>query len=32
MATKLDDFMLPDFEFTVFADPQGNVLTIGTGE
>jgi hypothetical protein len=32
MATKLDDFMLPDFEFTVFADPAGNVLTIGTGE
>ncbi len=32
MATKLDDFMLPDFEFSVFADPAGNVLTIGTAE
>jgi hypothetical protein len=32
LATKLDDFMLPDFEFSIFADPSGNVLTIGTGE
>jgi hypothetical protein len=32
LATKLDDFMLPDFEFSIFADNAGNVLTIGTGE
>jgi hypothetical protein len=32
LATKQDDFLLPDFEFSIFADPSGNVLTIGTGE
>jgi AraC family transcriptional regulator len=32
LATKQDDFLLPDFEFSIFADASGNVLTIGTGE
>ena len=32
IATKLDDFMLPDFEFSIFADNAGNLLTLGTGE
>jgi hypothetical protein len=32
LATKLDDFMLPDFEFSIFADSSGNLLTIGTAE
>lgn len=31
-ATKIDDFMLPDFEFSGFADPLGNVLTYGVSE
>lgn len=31
-ATKLDDFMMPGFEFSVFADPIGRVLTYGVSE
>lgn len=29
-ATKLDDFMLPDFDFEGFADASGQVITIST--
>lgn len=32
IATKLEDFMLPDFEFSIFADASGNLLTLGTAE
>lgn len=32
IATKLDDFAMPDFEFSVFADPLGNVMTYGLAE
>jgi len=32
LATKLDDFMMPDFEFSAFADSAGRVLSWGTSE
>lgn len=32
LATKLDDFTMPDFEFAGFADSFGNVLTYSTAE
>jgi len=32
LATKLDDFMMPDFEFAGFADSAGRVLSWGTSE
>ncbi len=32
MATKLDDFMIPDFGFDAFADASGNVLTYALSE
>jgi len=32
LATKLDDFMIPDFDFSGFSDPSGNVLIWGTSE
>lgn len=31
-ATKLDDFMVPEFDFSGFADAAGNVCTIGLAE
>jgi hypothetical protein len=31
-ATKLDDFNVPDFDFDVFADAAGNVMTWATSE
>lgn len=31
-ATKLDDFMIPDFDFSAFADANGRVLDWGTSE
>lgn len=30
LGTKLDDYTYPEFDFTVFADPQGNVCTYAT--
>lgn len=30
--SKLDDFMISDFEFSAFADSNGNICTIGTSE
>jgi len=32
MATKLDDFLIPEFGFDAFADATGNVLTYGLSE
>jgi len=32
IATKLDDFLIPDFDFEAFADAGGNVIQIGTSE
>lgn len=32
LATKLDDFMIPEFEFEGFADAAGNVLTMSMSE
>lgn len=32
MATKLDDFMVPEFDFEAFADASGNVLSWATSE
>lgn len=32
LATKLDDFMVPEFDFEAFADASGNVLTWATTE
>lgn len=32
LATKLDDFMMPDFEASAFADDSGRVLSWGTSE
>jgi hypothetical protein len=32
LATKLDDFMVPEFDFEIFADPTGRVLQWGTSE
>ena len=32
LATKLDDFMVPEFEFEAFADGAGNVLTMSMSE
>jgi hypothetical protein len=32
LATKLDDFMTPEFDFEAFADGAGNVLTYSTTE
>jgi hypothetical protein len=32
LATKLDDFAMPEFDFESFADASGNVLTYGTSE
>lgn len=32
IATKNDDFIVPDFDFTCFADAAGNVLTYGLSE
>lgn len=30
--TKLEDFVMPEFDFSVFADPAGNVMTWSFGE
>ena len=32
LGTKLDDFMIPEFDFSAFADASGNVLTWSTSE
>lgn len=32
LSTKLDDFMVPEFEFEAFADGAGNVLTLSMSE
>jgi len=32
LATKLDDFSMPEFDFEAFADSAGNVLTYGMSE
>jgi hypothetical protein len=32
LATRLDDFLIPDFDFEAFADPGGNILYYGLSE
>ena len=32
LSTKLEDFVMPEFDFSCFADPGGNVLTWSFGE
>jgi hypothetical protein len=32
MATKLDDYLIPEFDFSGFADASGNVLNMGLSE
>jgi hypothetical protein len=32
MASKLEDFVIPEFDFSCFADPAGNVMTWSFGE
>jgi hypothetical protein len=32
MATKLDDFVIPEYNFDAFADAAGNVLTYALSE